>query len=58
MICRTLLGEEDEYSHTAARYLTEKLNITKPVIFNINLKKQDIQTLKAVETVLKNNKTW
>lgn len=58
MFCRTLLGEEDDYSHSVARYLTEQLNITKPVIFNINLKKQDIQTLKAIETILKCNKTW
>lgn len=55
---KTLLGEEDDYSHTAARYLTEQLNIAKPVIFNIDLKKRDIHTLKAIETILKSNKTW
>lgn len=55
---KTLLGEEDEYIHTVARYLTEQLNITKPAIFNVSLKKRDVQTLKAIETILKSNKTW
>lgn len=58
VFCRTLLGEEDDYNHTVARYLTEQLNITKPIIFNINLKKRDVQTLKAIEVILKSNKTW
>jgi Proteasome assembly chaperone 3 len=55
LIFRTLLGKDDEEVHIAARFLAEKLDLSKPALFSFCVKDLGPKVLKALVEVLKVN---
>lgn len=55
---RTIQGREDPDWELASRFLTEQINIDKPVLYAICLKDTSLMTLKALKEIILKNKLW
>ena len=55
---KTLSGLDSEENHLAARYLSQQIDVNKPVLFGICMKDHQPKTLKALAKILDENKIW
>lgn len=50
---KIISGLDTEELHLAARYLSQQLNIYKPILFSICLKNSSVKVLKSIVKILK-----
>ncbi|XP_031847041.1 proteasome assembly chaperone 3-like [Nomia melanderi] len=55
---KVLFGKDDIEVVAAARFITEQIDVDKPVLVSISLKNYDPKTLKAIAKAVNEIKSW